>query len=305
MTQLTVSEQLLLYTLTHLVRYVSKRQVARLLGFPSVADAERVLGSLKSKRLVRYGLVRACPPAECPVRVHHHGDFEDPLDDADKSLFFSQLHNKIKKHVAKTRSAGARLPQFPVAHATEFSVGLFGGAAPNLSKPYQQEHDLRVSEIVVADTEILEQSLLVGELAILAHTAAALVRFNGKGTLPRFAQIPQECDEAGNSPTAASSPLVRDEPAKPFGALARSLAKSYDLPETFQLSNTFDRRWFGEDYLVRHKLSVSGYVPDLAVVVGGRIVHAVDVVTKDYGKKRLVEINDRCVANAVSYELYC
>ena len=74
----------------------------------------------------------------------------------------------------------------------------------------------------------------------------------------------------------------------------------------YQLIFSLDKHghlWLGKDALVESVLSVGGYVPDLAVVVDGKIQHAAQLVI-GYTTKDLVDIDRVCREHGVSYELF-
>lgn len=322
MSDLSLAESLLLYVLTFLVRFITKRQATRLLGFQNPNDTERVIQSLVKKGLLLRGFA-LCPTGPgVPELMFARGADEQPLSPEDKSLRFSQLHNRIKKRAAETLRQAKKPLRFPIIAATERAASLFGGVIPDLSKFFQWDHDRIVAELIVEavvsneqDVATLVKSLLAGEVAIHAHGVAALSRLKFKGrTSPIMplgvgGTMPLGPDGSESSPAIDNSPLIdRQSPLDGGQSTLISVPHSHagfaDFPESFSITNGLDRRWRGEGYLNRFKLRLNAYVPDFAVVVGGRIVHAVDVATQNYGKKRLVEIYDSSVDNQVSLEIY-
>lgn len=160
-------EILLVTLLTNAVRYFTIRQVARLLNLVDNPDAvSGILSRLQSRGLIGTCTVMSPPPValEEPLLCWGVFDHESPnLKKLSRRLMVRELPD---------------VRRIKCVFATKRTAHIFGGVAPDLSKPHQIGHDLQVSELVVndrIDLRMWKTVWLPGDLEIPGYTDSPII----------------------------------------------------------------------------------------------------------------------------------
>jgi hypothetical protein len=272
-----IAAHLLLYVLTHIVRFLTREQAAALCGL-SVERFEPIRRALVVKGYLHYQVY----PIEVPAPVC----FGTPVYVSDGSLDADRKRLNESRYrwvAARLRLSAADHAQRPLmrAHllwATAKAVNHNAGTLPNTSHPEHLVHDMNVSGLVV-----------------WAH----------ERMMSRLRRDMPAADDTDGATAEMISPLIGGPPlsvpADPGPLCSPSGRARYSLDAL----DTHPRALVGEDQVRARGIEVGSqrYVPDLAFVDDDRVVHAVDY-SADYRWDRIKAVIESCAEAGITLELH-
>jgi hypothetical protein len=269
------------------------KQLTRLCGIPE-DGAWLVRKWLEDKRLVDVTYVWSHEPVLARGPVYECGP--DNLRGERRRVLLDSLTTQLRVDQGPAR-------RMAVLSATPEGVECLRGPTPSTSRPFEGHRDLHVAQLAIAGHSALMSGLRLREAIPRIPLASP-----GGPLTGRLAR--ERTPWTGVSPLIEPKPLVVSPPSSHLSP-PRLLRSG---PVCYSLGRDFGTDTFGRTYIVANGLSLprpalagrlrlSPYAPDLAIVKGAKIVHAI-IYAANYRHEDLIKVHSACQDAAVTYELW-